>query len=1121
MGMGRRVAVLGELLLLLLAVIAPVVRGYPRTAEPVFGLRQLREHHVSDDGRRMTLDFAHDDPGGRRIEVNYDVTLAPHIRPRNTDDEEHLLSIVGSADGKMRLTFDSAEAAAAFAAELAEGDLLHGHYQDGPDEEAAVFPYHARVLASTVTQETLDLNIDIPTLTEVFINAKANVMVALAPEDQYLVHHAGDESGGAAQEAREETPPSTSHKGRRRQLEVTRRKLGGTFDWGRRWLDRNLQHISKLGEMVLGVMDMAVKLVNFALTGNLYGQMNQAIDLFEFNYDKAMKGPICGFNLEDNILPKEPESTPPFWGECRQCYAYSTVALRFEVVIEQYDVQKFVAMVDGAVDFNFLMDQLFIPSAGVNAPFRKLIKSIRTKDGGITVPLGSLQLTIGAYVPVSLGADMWVSGAATFGVDMSASATVKAGYRFVKAASPQHQMVGKVDWDFGGRGVRLLRWAGREVGVRLSLFPVVQLDISLGSGVLRELAYIGGPNLGLEASVSAMVTASNSSTAVVERTTGVEGAIGANITLRLGNDKNKDLLSGKGKVTPKGILSLKYDMGKDEVRFKPFSVPSGPRRLVYEDDTDYTNNMYIATDDDAYVDDMSVAVDDDMMDPDGYVDSATAGVLEAMEDSVPIQEEVVVDAPEPELEIAPGQLAGYEWARVGVTFKGKLERLKPEWAPRCSNEDLGAVVPPYLEATAVVINHTGANDHGNFFLDLVLTYSYGNTQPGDGGLGAFAAISQSVSRYTLWGPLPKRIQTACTSSPVNGILSNYNHMYPNISYAATTTVERIILPKLPGGLCDNGDKLIFQDTDNCLRILLERNTTTSSTSDSTRRDLDALSNEERRRKLGHIDRFPRILQQCAPPKPPTPSPTRPPTSPPPPTTAPTRTPSRTPTTAPSTAPTRSPSHAPTRQPSQVRLTAQTVWDGIHGAAWLIALSIYLVNRRRRRRGRRTIPRTHQPRLLRLHRHVRPASNRRRRRATARAAARRPRPASSRRRCRHACPRRPRRHPPAAAPRRRLRLHRRVCPRRHPLLALRRPLHHLRPAARRRLRLHSPSQPLHRLLPAWQLLLRLRQGQRLLQLRASQLHPPPLPPRRVHRIPLMCSSSPFWPTPQMHQPRYVS
>ena len=134
---------------LLLLLLAPVV-AYPRKREPAFGLRQLREFETSDNGRRMTHDFTHDDPDvpGRRIELNYDVELAPHIRPHDTDDEEHLASVVASADGKMCLIFDSAAAAAAFAGELAKGDLLHGHYQDGPGEEAAVFPYHARVLAS-------------------------------------------------------------------------------------------------------------------------------------------------------------------------------------------------------------------------------------------------------------------------------------------------------------------------------------------------------------------------------------------------------------------------------------------------------------------------------------------------------------------------------------------------------------------------------------------------------------------------------------------------------------------------------------------------------------------------------------------------------------------------------------------------------------------------------------------------------------------------------------------------------------------------------------------------------------------------------------------------------------
>ena len=112
----------------------------------------------------MTHDFVHDDPDvpGRRLEVKYDVEVAPHLRPHNTDDEEHLASVEASADGKMRLLFDSAAAAAAFAGGLAEDNLLHGHYQGEPGEEAAVFPYHARVLASHLTQETCTWTLTCP-----------------------------------------------------------------------------------------------------------------------------------------------------------------------------------------------------------------------------------------------------------------------------------------------------------------------------------------------------------------------------------------------------------------------------------------------------------------------------------------------------------------------------------------------------------------------------------------------------------------------------------------------------------------------------------------------------------------------------------------------------------------------------------------------------------------------------------------------------------------------------------------------------------------------------------------------------------------------------------------------
>lgn len=564
MGTGRRLARLGALplLVLLLAIAAPVW-GYPRMAEPAFGLRQLREHQTLEDGRRMTLDFAHEDPdvAGRRIEVNYDVELAPHIRLRNTDDEEHLLAVEGSADGTMRLTFDSAEAAAAFAADLAEGDLLHGHYQDGPGEAAAVYPFHARVLAANLAQERLDLDIDVPTLTEVFINAKASIYVAPAPEDHYLIHHDGDmndQQQPPVVDGQKEASAATSST-ERRQLAVTHRRLSSA-DWLKNWTTRYLQRIKQLGGIVLQALDVAAQLVQLAFTGDLENRSEVKIELFDFNYNKATKGPICGFNLEDNIVSSSGQA--PFWGECRNCYAYSSVGLRLEVDIEKYDVQKFVAMVDGALDLNMYMEELSVPSIGVNGTYEKLIKQIVSKIPAFTLGPAVVDLTV--RTPVRVGVDMWLNGAGAFSMDMTATANIKAGYRYVKTATPDRQLVNKVDYNFGGKGVRVLRWAGREIGMRFFLLPVVQLDIALGSGPFNGLAYIGGPNLGLEASVQASVTASNSTHAQVTRACGVEGTIGANVTLKIGTDKSKDLLRGKGFMEPRGVFSKDFPMGKLE-----------------------------------------------------------------------------------------------------------------------------------------------------------------------------------------------------------------------------------------------------------------------------------------------------------------------------------------------------------------------------------------------------------------------------------------------------------------------------------------------------------------------------------------------------------------------------
>ena len=685
-------------------------------------------------------------------------------------------------------------------------------------------------------------------------------------EDHDILIHDGEKREDSAAPVVEPEPAARAPAGpfaRRRRLEVTRRELG-TLDWAKKWLDKQLQHIAKLGELVLGVMDLTVKLVEYALTKNLQAGLYHEIKLFDFNYDKDIRGPICGFNLQDNILPPDNQAAPPFWGECRRCYAYSTVALLFEVEIVNNELLKVVALINGDLDFNMVMDELFVPSIGYVGEFSKLIKSIRTKDG-LSVPLGFVNLNIGAYVPVTLGVDMWLSGAASFSVDVSATANIEAGYRYVKAATPQQQMVNKVHYSYGGKGVKMLRWAGREVGVRLSLLPVVQFQLSLGVGPLQGMAYIGGPNFGLEASVAAMVTASNATTAVVERTIGMEGTLGANMTLRLGSDKSKDLLGGKGEVVPKGIYSGSYPMGRDTVRFVAFTAPRSPRRLQL-----------------------------------GLPD-----------------EEITAPDPAPPPPPGPPPVVGPppEWTAVGTTYAGTLQRLRGE------PED--GMVPPYLDLTAVVLAYTVLGNGG--LLDAALTFSYGKAEPSmwSGDLGAFAAISQSAYTFSLYFDKVRAIPSSCNNLDpyINALMSTEKPLssYPNITYRANTTTEAIKLPRMAGGFCEDGNKIRLFDTMKSISIVLDRVGQNPDPPTSTRRRAlsENLSSEERRRKLGHMDRFPRILQQCAPPKPPTPSPTRLPTSRPPsnaPTQRPSTPPSNRPTLAPSMPPTQAPSTLPTQPP---------------------------------------------------------------------------------------------------------------------------------------------------------------------------------------------------------------
>lgn len=293
--------------------------------------------------------------------------------------------------------------------------------------------------------------------------------------------------------------------------------------------------------------------------------------------------------------------------------------------------------------------------------------------------------------------------------------------------------------------------------------------------------------------------------------------------------------------------------------------------------------------------DLTGLLDDDMDDSIEFFDYVAPEVH-----STP---DILIDTPQPTSPPAWPPLLPQEWGQIGTTFFGTLETLKNSDFADCGS----GYIPPFLDVNAVVLN-SGLYGNGGY-LDLAVTFSFGKTEPkttGGNGPGAFAAISQTVWRVDFYN---FELDSSCTKNSINARSVNYKHLYPDVVYAATTTAEPLVLPYMVGFVCENGAKIKLYDTKNCFRIVLDRDRkeTTTNTASTTRRALDALSNEDRRRKLGHMDRFGRIMQQCAPPKPPSPAPTLRPTSTP----RPSRAPSRSPTQAPSVLPTRAPSGAPT------------------------------------------------------------------------------------------------------------------------------------------------------------------------------------------------------------------
>jgi hypothetical protein len=177
------------------ALVLHLSCGYPATRKRFLGLRRLSEPDiVSQDGIHYEHEYSYSDEAGREISVSYELDV-PGVK-HNLDAQAPLSHVTLVQPNILYLTFVADEDAQAFLSEADSDHLLHGHYLDAttgdPTAAAVVHPFHARVLS--LSRHLTDSNvvvasISVPTLTEVFQNARVSVAVKLAPEDYLHVYH--------------------------------------------------------------------------------------------------------------------------------------------------------------------------------------------------------------------------------------------------------------------------------------------------------------------------------------------------------------------------------------------------------------------------------------------------------------------------------------------------------------------------------------------------------------------------------------------------------------------------------------------------------------------------------------------------------------------------------------------------------------------------------------------------------------------------------------------------------------------------------------------------------------------------------------------------------------------
>jgi hypothetical protein len=236
--------------------------------------------------------------------------------------------------------------------------------------------------------------------------------------------------------------------------------------WGQSFFESTWNAIKSVGAAVETIVVTIIDVVEVLVTGDYDAHMTLDVATWTWNTEdgESSAGPI---NIDGKIT-------------CNDCYMHSELAFKFDLVINDYDIELATLVGEG--------DMVISAGSSVSVSAGTITNSVRVANldmGGIHFMIGPVPVVLTATIPIDLGYEIMLSEAASFTIGARFAGSVSYGFTYTTRNG--FERISKSEFQHSG-GVTDVTVPERITAI-VFVKPVVVIQVD----------HIGGPDIGVKA----------------------------------------------------------------------------------------------------------------------------------------------------------------------------------------------------------------------------------------------------------------------------------------------------------------------------------------------------------------------------------------------------------------------------------------------------------------------------------------------------------------------------------------------------------------------------------------------------------------------------------------------